>query len=78
MNYIPDDKGNMVLAIGAPGSIERVRVQYPDLIERCRRQETSPAVALIRARGITSLLETANILTASGIRPVGDDNYPII
>ena len=36
MNYIQNDYGKYVIAIGAPGSIARVRVQYPKLIDRLR------------------------------------------
>ena len=34
MIHIIDDYGRTVIAIGAPGSRARVRVQYPKLIER--------------------------------------------
>ena len=33
VNYVKNDKGESVIAIGAPGSIERVKVEYPGLIE---------------------------------------------
>jgi hypothetical protein len=33
VNYVKNDKGETVIAIGAPGSIERVKVEYPGLIE---------------------------------------------
>lgn len=34
MNYIKNDKGEMVIAVGAPGSLARLRCQYPKLRER--------------------------------------------
>ena len=33
MNYIQNDKGEWVIAIGAPASIARAAIQYPLLIE---------------------------------------------
>jgi len=75
MNHVVDDYGNTVIAVGAPGSIERVKVEYPKLIERLTslywQAYESPgcavdeAIEMIRAEGVTSELETVSLLKAS-------------
>ena len=34
MNHLTNDYGKLVISAGAPGSVVRVRVQYPRLIDR--------------------------------------------
>ena len=75
MNIIIDDYGIPVAAIGAPGSIERVKVEFPKLIDLLNRQyEQSKlttsrglpvALQLIREAGINSRLEIEAVLEAS-------------
>ena len=78
MNSIKNDKGEMVTAIGAPGSIERVKVKWPALIEKLNTiykdalgHEYShvwflnEAIEMIRNAGIKSSLETSSILSAT-------------
>ena len=40
MNYITNDKGESVIAVGAPGSIARVKAKYPALIYRVKKTGT--------------------------------------
>lgn len=75
MNYVTDDYGRTVIAVGAPGSVERVKVERPKLIDRLNSlyfqaydspgRAVDEAVDMIRANGIRSEMETANILKAS-------------
>ena len=75
MNYTKNDKGEMVIAIGAPGSIERSKVEWPHLIECINAiwvertglpgRGIDEAIELIRKRGIKGRLETNSILSAS-------------
>ena len=75
MNTITNDHGQSVLAVGAPGSIERVKVEYPKLIARLNTlyheacdspgRAVDEAVQMIRDAGITSYLETNSLLAAS-------------
>ena len=75
MNHVTDDYGRIVVSVGAPGSIERVKVERPKLIDRLNslyfQAYNSPgravdcAVEMIRAAGIRSELETASVLKAS-------------
>lgn len=75
MNKILNDRGEWVVAVGAPASIERVKVERPTLISaldilywqsqdyygRC----VDDAIKLIREHGIRSELETRSVLMAS-------------
>ena len=36
MNKTLNDKGETVIAIGAPGSPERIKIEYPNLIEKLK------------------------------------------
>jgi hypothetical protein len=75
MNYVENDYGNMVIAVGAPGSLKRLEVQYPKLIselndlyyesydEHGRRVDL--AVEMIRRTGIVSESETSFLLKTS-------------
>jgi len=75
MNHIVDDRGATVLAIGAPNSIARIQVTYPELIGRlnalfdqayeCPGKALDEALGLIRASNIRDERETLNILEAS-------------
>jgi len=83
MNHTTNDRGEYVIAIGAPGSIARVTVEYPMLIAElndlyenagdCYGRMVDEAVKLIRASGIKSKLETQSVLAASyyGQEPEG-------
>jgi hypothetical protein len=58
------------IAIGAPGSIERVKVEYPKIIEELdslyyQQALSSDAIEYIRAKGIKSRLETNSLMEAS-------------
>ena len=83
MNHIIDDRGVSVVSIGAPGSLARVKVQFPKLIERlnvlyfsayeCHGKAIDEAVEMIRDSGVISGMETTNILLSSnyGDEPEG-------
>lgn len=74
-NSIKNDRGVFVCAVGAPGSIERVKLEYPDLIDRLNLlyyqsfdaygRAVDKAIQLIRDAGIKSELETRSLLSAS-------------
>lgn len=61
-NYISDDRGNMTLAVGADGSIARLRVQYPALIERLQAMPHMHRLAFIQHNGFKSQLVIGNLL----------------
>ena len=75
MNYIKNDKGLFVTAIGAPGSIERVKCEWPGLIERLNdlydknkgrpSRNIQKAFKMIRDAGVKSKLEKRSIILAS-------------
>jgi hypothetical protein len=75
VNYVKNDLGENVLAVGAPGSIARVKQEYPKLISELNNlywiaqedygQGIDQAVELIRNAGIKGSLETNSILEAS-------------
>lgn len=77
MNYITNDYGQSVFAVGAPGSVERMKVERPRLISRLNslsfeaRAEgyygmgVDLAIEMIRNADIESPLETMSILDAS-------------
>jgi len=66
MNVIKNDLGQDVIALGSPGSLARVKVQYPALIQKLVTIDKKAARALIKAAGITSTLETESLLEAAG------------
>lgn len=75
MNTIENDYGQVVIAVGAPGSQERVKAQYPKLINALislyfqATSENSPglaideAIQMIRDAGVRGRMETDNILS---------------
>ena len=75
MNHTTNDYGQSVIAVGAPGSIERAKVERPRLIERLNGlyfnayespgRAVDEAVEMIRAEGITDERETATLLKVS-------------
>jgi len=83
MNYILNDYGVSVVAVGAPGSVERIKTERPKLIGRLNAlyyqayesygKAVDEAVEMIRAEGITSSLETRLLLNVSryGDEPAG-------
>lgn len=75
VNHVVNDKGETVIAIGAPGSVARAKVQWPALIENLNRLYASAyeshgravdeAIEMIRAAGVKGRMETDSILMAS-------------
>lgn len=66
MNYVVNDRGDLVIAIGAPASIERMVVERPALIQQVNNLSNAAlALTLIKASGIACRLETESILMAS-------------
>lgn len=66
MNYVQADNGDMVLSIGAPGSLERVRTTYPKLIDKLKSakpKSMQDAEFIMAAHGVNSQMERANLLT---------------
>ena len=82
-NHVQNDRGEWVIAVGAPGSMERVRVERPSLIERlnnlylqsdgCCGRCVDEAIEMIRSEGIRSEMETRSLLSVSlyGEEPEG-------
>jgi hypothetical protein len=56
-NHVTNDRGENVVAIGAPGSLERVKCERPELINHIAHQ--------VRLAGITSRIEQVNVLRAA-------------
>lgn len=75
MNHTQNDRGEDALAVGAPGSVERVKKERPELIGQLDQlylgsldspgRGIDQAVEMIRAAGIKNPLETNSILAAS-------------
>lgn len=77
VNHITNDKGEDVIAVGAPGSFERIKAEHPKLIERLNyiywsaRADGSPgrrideAIKEIREAGIEDGRTTNLLLLAS-------------
>ena len=75
MNHVTNDYGQTVIAVGAPGSIERVKVERPKLIDQLNSlyfqaydspgRAVDEAVEMMRADGIRSELETSSLLKSS-------------
>lgn len=77
MNYLRNDYGQLVIAEGAPGSIARVRCQYPKLIERFNswfweehgqpapHGASDDALTEMKRMGINSPMERQSILDAT-------------
>jgi hypothetical protein len=82
MNYVTDDWGRSVPAIGAPGSVARVACERPKLLGQLNalyfQSHDSPgravdeALELIRKNGISSAMETASLLKASNYGSEGE------
>jgi hypothetical protein len=85
-NHVKNDRGEWVIAEGAPGSIVRARCEWPDLIDRingihatnCNLRgdwvpggDRDKAIEAIRDVGIKDPTETNNILRASDYGRVG-------
>lgn len=49
MNHIYNDKNELVIAVGAPGSVERARCEWPALIARLRRSFESGTLSRLTA-----------------------------
>jgi len=67
-NYITNDRGETVIAVGAPASRARVEVEYPVLIGEIDElyalgADYLEAERLIRGRGITSEYEIQAIMS---------------
>jgi len=81
VNKVKNDYDQWVEAVGAPASIERVKVERPKLLERINslyfQSYDSPgravdeAVQMIRDAGIRSELETRSLLSASAYSQEG-------
>ena len=74
MNHVRNDRGQLVTAVGAPGSEERLRCEYPALIERLTlaKQEGKSAIVArraIRREGIQTMLEIQTMLILLGYDP---------
>ena len=75
MNHTTNDRGETVIAVGAPGSVARIRVEHPVLLERIARAKTWCEV-LIQI-GVAdcmkrlSRLEVDSILEAAELLPTG-------
>jgi len=70
VNSIVNDRGQTVYAIGAPGSLARVKVQYPKLIDRLnslwmQQANIADAIIAVREAGISSPYETNSLIDAS-------------
>ncbi len=81
MNQTKNDSGQWVDAVGAPASVERVKVEYPALIDRINSlyfqscgspgRAVDEAVQMIRDAGIKGTLETRSVLLASAYSQEG-------
>lgn len=72
MNHLRNDRGQMVIAVGAPGSEERLRAEYPMLIEGLVARKAKEGISAVAARlaikraGIQTMLEIQTLLTLLG------------
>jgi hypothetical protein len=81
VNKVQNDFGQWVEAVGAPASIERVKVERPKLLDRINSlyfqsfdspgRAVDEAVQMIRDAGIRSELETRSLLSASAYSQEG-------
>ncbi len=84
VNHTRNDRGQYPIAVGAPGSVERVKVEHPTLIEAldaifCESfdapgRRIDLAVEEIRKAGITSSHYTLALLEASLYRTEDADS----
>lgn len=70
MSYIMNDKGQQVIAEGAPGSLTRAKVQFPGLIRKLNAIYVSTgsredAMRAVLRAGIRSPLEMYSIMSNS-------------
>jgi len=70
VNSVKNDRGEYVIAIGAPGSIARVKVEYPKLIDRInslwnQQAGQDEAIEAIRDAGIKDRMTTTHLMEAS-------------
>ena len=64
MNYITNDKNDIVIAVGAPGSPIRAGIEHPLKIETINRMNNlTEALDYLKSIGITSRLEIGSILS---------------
>lgn len=66
-NHITNDAGELVIAIGAPGSIARAEVEYPNKIAAidemyARGGERDEAIKFLKESGINSEMERESIM----------------
>ena len=71
-NHVKNDFGKDVQAIGAPGSEDRVKVEYPNLISKINNiyfmtegKRQDEAIELIRESGIRDRLTTTSLMNVS-------------
>ena len=75
MNYLFNDRGQRVIAEGAPGSQARVRCEYPALIADLQERRVgggkmaSSALHHIRKAGVRGMLEYESLLIEAGYTP---------
>jgi hypothetical protein len=63
---IVNDAGEIVHAVGATGSLESVKVEYPRLIAKLRGKSDAEALQILREHGPFSPLATQSLLEAAG------------
>lgn len=80
MNSVTDDYGYQVPAVGAPGSMERVRIQYPKLLGELLRLKANnfmcskeSILSYMKDAGIVSQLEIKSVLTILGLEHETND-----
>ena len=74
MNSLFNDRGVRVVAVGAPGSRERVRCEYPALIaelqeRRGKGKTAAAALGAIRKAGVRGITEYESLLLEAGYEP---------
>lgn len=74
MNHLFNDRGQRVIAAGAPGSRERVKCEYPALLDelrelRARGGKTESAIRCIRKAGVRGMVEYESLLLEAGYTP---------
>lgn len=80
-NHILNDRNQTVLAVGAPGSVERAKCEHPALIERLRKSFESGTLSrqiasqIFGRAKVPLLADRVTILRAMGL---GDEESEII
>lgn len=64
-NYTRNERGEYVAAVGAPGSIARLMVEYPVTISYLRGLHLNTAIWMVKGMKKISPLEMKNLLVAS-------------